>query len=942
MSADRSRASFSKSGNNGAGGSNLPLPQARRAPSPSSAAFASTSRIPTGLPVPSARSGFGFGATSASASTGSGIPAPGAGAARVGASRVSAAASAAAAAAAPSSSRIGAGLGAAKRTSAAAGLSSDGPGSSKRLAGPPVAAPSLSSSIGAAGGASAGRSSIPQRPASRASMAPSSAGSESNLNTSINGASSALAASSAAAALPDELLSGPPPSESAEYMLSMMKNEYERRFVVAKQEYTALERQLAAKARDVSKAERRAADVAEEWERERTSSAAALAQLERERETLQAEAESWRTQHAALSAEHETLLAETQAEKGRMHDELLVLRSAQAQWEAERAKLNAEVRRAEERADRAEEERGVLEKVLEDDSAKSLEREEKVREAAHGWGTREEAEAVEKEIKRQAIHIRQLEETIAKLQAENKYHMETVTNVELLREEKRSLESKLRGMDELRQSLAAAEAKAQEAAEQNQALTSAVEETLNAGPDANLVSQILESETIAPPPAPAYPISSSTLQAYLRQSLAVLSALSARSTAASQSIAEMRARLTAAEEVQIEWGQARDSMGRELAEEKARSTRAVRAEERLKSEVGRFKEILASYEAEQQTFKAQGASGFDEAAAGRIKALEELVEETRQQYESQGAELERTQRELAVAQEGLSLAVVDAGAAAKVKELNHALEMAKAEYEQLFKDAENLSRENDKLLERVGRGEFDTSKEKCWTLTDNPASRHFAVRTATLEALKKENEDLLKRLDELNEKLSKASASATSEASDPSGPAGPETEGGAALVPRQVVENYKKDIQDLQKSIQAKDKAMLRLKQVFTAKATEFREVVQSLFGYKIRFLENGKVKLSSVYALSSKGRGTNIIFQSNPDNTAQMQLLLGDDDEGSEGGGALKDLRWLKDYWLGEERHNVPCFLAALSKELYEAVTRVEKRGTWRLESGEGEQMQE
>jgi len=386
-------------------------------------------------------------------------------------------------------------------------------------------------------------------------------------------------------------------------------------------------------------------------------------------------------------------------------------------------------------------------------------------------------------------------------------------------------------------------------------------------------------------------------------------------------------------------------VGRELAEEKARSARALAAEERLKGEVARCKAILDSYEAEHQTFKQRETSvGFSEAEAARIKSLEALVEEQRQQCDALGSQLEAVQKELAAAREALSLAAADTGAAQKVKELSTALETAKEEYNQLFKDAEQLSLENDRLLIRVGRGEFDTSKEKCWTLTDNPANRHFAVRTATLDALKKENEDLLKRLDELNAELSKAVAAASAgkaaEGEGDEAAAAAPAEGtkddaaAAALVPRQVVENYKKEIQDLQVSIKQKDKSMLRLKQVFTAKATEFREVVQSLFGYKIRFLENGKVKLSSVYALSSKGRGTNIIFQSNSDNTAKMQLLLGDDDDGE--GGPLRDLQWLREYWLGEERQNVPCFLAALSKELYEAVTRVEKRGAWRLESGE------
>ncbi|CAD6887959.1 unnamed protein product [Tilletia controversa] len=905
MSEDRNRASLL---NKPAAGAGSALP--RRAPSPSSAAFASAStsavgptgpsRISTGpaasassSSIPTSRFGFSAGA--------SGIPA--APASRIGQPR-SAGTSALA-----------------KRTSAAAGLPIDGAGAPKRL-------------VATAPVASQART-IP-RASSRASIA-SAASSETPTSAPAIDTSVPLSSAAANVGVPDHLLSGPP-SESAEYMLSQMKNEYERRMLVQQQQTAYLEKQLAAKVREVSKAERKLIDIVDEWETAKERMSAREEEVQTTREGLCAELEEVRKRYHSLSAQHESLVAESQQSSTTMHTELVELRSGVAQLQAEREKLAAEVGEARERAAQAEEEREVLEKVLEEQSAKGLEREEKAREVATGWGTREEAEAVEKEIKRQALHVRALEETVAKLKAENKFHVETATNIELLREEKRSLESKLRGMEELRHSLAAAESKAQEAVEINTAWTGVIEGTLAAGPDAHVVAQMLEAEADAIPlPAPpASPLTPSTFQTYLRQLLAVQSGLSARVLAAAQRVSELKTRLAETEEKQAEHAMERDRMGRELAEEKASGMRALRAEERLKGEVTRFKDILASYEAEQQAFKGSGnASGYDEAAAARIKSLESLVEEQNQQCDNLGAELEAARRDLAGAQEAISLAVADAGAAAKVKELNQALEAAKAEYDQLFKDAEQLSLENDKLLVRVGRGEFDESKEKCWSLTGNPASRHFAVRTATLDALKKENEDLLKRLDELNAKLSQATAG-TKETSPSAGDGVEATadDQGGALVPRQVVENFKKDIQDLQKAMQAKDKAMLRLKQVFTVKATEFREAVQSLFGYKIRFLENGKVKLSSVYALSSKGRGTNIIFQSNGNNKGQMRILLGDDEED---GGPLKDLQWLKEYWLGEERQNVPCFLAALSKELYEAVTRVEKRGAWRLESGEG-----
>ena len=119
----------------------------------------------------------------------------------------------------------------------------------------------------------------------------------------------------------------------------------------------------------------------------------------------------------------------------------------------------------------------------------------------------------------------------------------------------------------------------------------------------------------------------------------------------------------------------------------------------------------------------------------------------------------------------------------------------------------------------------------------------------------------------------------------------------------------------LHETIRARDKGLLRLKQVFTAKANEFREAVQSLFGYKLRFLENGKVKLTSAYACGA--RSTTLVFRSDEGNVGQMKLQ-------GEAMDGLANVAHLRDYWLSDGiRHSVPCFLAALNLELYENTTQ-------------------
>ena len=136
-----------------------------------------------------------------------------------------------------------------------------------------------------------------------------------------------------------------------------------------------------------------------------------------------------------------------------------------------------------------------------------------------------------------------------------------------------------------------------------------------------------------------------------------------------------------------------------------------------------------------------------------------------------------------------------------------------------------------------------------------------------------------------------------------------------ALVPLQTVENLRTELAQMQESLQLKDKGMLRLKQVFTAKANELREAVQSLFGYKVRFMENGKVKLTSAYA--GGARGTTLVFRSEEGNVGEMKLQ-------GEANDGLANVSHLRDYWLSDGiRHSVPCFLAALNLELYENTTQ-------------------
>ena len=311
--------------------------------------------------------------------------------------------------------------------------------------------------------------------------------------------------------------------------------------------------------------------------------------------------------------------------------------------------------------------------------------------------------------------------------------------------------------------------------------------------------------------------------------------------------------------------------------------RAQRQLDIQSDDLRRCKEVLESFEQEAQ----QGDTSYEATHQRRITGLEERIALLMAECDSLTQKLAETERVPPIANHPAS---------------EEALHVLEAQFRELEQHAQALSTENETLWLRVGRGEFNAERERCLVLTDNPVSRDLAVRTSTLEALRKENTGLLEQVEALHKQLTSAHLPAPATGTD-------------AVVPLQTVDNLRAELTKLQETLQLKDKAMLRLKQVFTAQANLFREAVQSLFGYKIRFMENGKVKLTSAYAGSA--RGTTLVFRSDEGNVGEMKLQ-------GEANDGLANVAHLRDYWLSDGiRHSVPCFLAALNLELYENTTQ-------------------
>ncbi|EPX74189.1 mitotic spindle checkpoint protein Mad1 [Schizosaccharomyces octosporus yFS286] len=155
----------------------------------------------------------------------------------------------------------------------------------------------------------------------------------------------------------------------------------------------------------------------------------------------------------------------------------------------------------------------------------------------------------------------------------------------------------------------------------------------------------------------------------------------------------------------------------------------------------------------------------------------------------------------------------------------------------------------------------------------NPTLKHERVKAEQLYLLEKENEGYKKILEQ------KA----------------------IQTVPMESLELANRRTLELKKELLDRDKRIQRLKEIFSVKSLEFREAIYSLFGYKIEFLPNGSVRVTSMYSNESN---TAFVFDGE---TSTMKLV---------GKPSSPDFERLVKFWCDEQK-TIPGMLAALTLEL-------------------------
>ncbi|KAI9674126.1 MAG: coiled-coil domain-containing protein mad1 [Caeruleum heppii] len=506
---------------------------------------------------------------------------------------------------------------------------------------------------------------------------------------------------------------------------------------------------------------------------------------------------------------------------------------------------------------------------------------------------------IKRELSDQVTHIKKLEGINREQAAELKQYRKQHKSVEVVEEEKRGLEGKLRLMDDLNRELSEARLQRQILEDERRSWTTYLRKDLSTDDDLVIDSP----EALA--------------KAFVQERVEKV-ALMEKMGHVEPELSEKEEIIKSLEMDKVKLRQEMDRLRSGGAGDSKVRSRLERQRTLAIKEIGFLRAQLKTFDAEETTFQ---MDGFDEQKAKRITELEGIVDNYR-------TELQTLSEELKIRDETGPAVSEQAG-------------LKRAREEEPDERLGLLSRKNRKLQDEIAslhqtlslvRSDLSASNSKLSTLTSststpsrilelrsNPTSTFHAIRTGTLTSLRTENAALLAQL------------------------TGPTTNGGRAskVVPISALENARAEIEEAKREVAEKEKRMTRLKQIWSAKSLEFREAVASILGYRMDFMPNGRVRLTSLFPLlsapsrKSSSPSAAAANHPSPDDATKLdpveESIIFDGENGTmkvSGGPESrykKEIKGLIRFWV-EERGEIPCFLAALTLEGFERRTRAEE----------------
>jgi len=493
-------------------------------------------------------------------------------------------------------------------------------------------------------------------------------------------------------------------------------------------------------------------------------------------------------------------------------------------------------------------------------------------------GDAETLGVIKRELGEQVAHIRKLEVLNREQAAELKHYKRLHKSVEVVEEEKRTLQRRLDAMEGLENDLGEARIQRQRLEDERLAWTAYLQSQESGdgqfefdSPEAlarALVEERLQTATLVE--------RLGGVEAEVGAKDSTIQILESEKSKLTEQIEKLKSAPAA-----VASGPANSKVQLRLERQRAL---AIKEAEYLRAQ-------LKTYDTEDTTFQPESV---DAAKIQRIQELEDMVEKYRQEVEAVNAEL--ATKEVPPAPKsptGTKRRRDDSEESEQLGQLSRKNRKLQDELTTHQTNVKVLQKELSVAKERL-QALTEQSKTRVLSLRSNPTADFEAIKLSTLNTLRQENADLLAQLRTKQPTLNS--------------------------VPHSALEAAEQQIVAAQQALASEKKSSDRRMKVWSAKTIEFRQLVISLLGWDVVFMKDGKMRVTSFFYPSEGEDENSIVF----DGEKGTMKISG----GPESAFAVKIADQIR-FWV-KERGSIPCFLAALTLEFYEESLR---EGTLRVD---------
>jgi mitotic spindle assembly checkpoint protein MAD1 len=453
---------------------------------------------------------------------------------------------------------------------------------------------------------------------------------------------------------------------------------------------------------------------------------------------------------------------------------------------------------------------------------------------------------IKKELSEQVTHIKKLEKLTYEQNTELKQHRKKQKAIEVVEEEKRTLQIRVRMVDDLQKQLNEAERRKQNLEDERNSWTSYLET------EADADAQFESPEDLA----------RAFIQVRFEKTdlMDRLGAIQPELTVKEsniQALEDEKAKLQS----EIQQMKTSNSNAPNSNETKARA-RLERQKALVTKEVDFLRAQIKAFDDEERELHPET---YDAAKTDRVKEMEDLVDQYRKEVETLQKECNSIDRPVSIAagqKRPLDTEEVDE----RVGELRR-IKLIESEYKAQHSQLKKLK---------------ESSRTRVLEFKANPTADAEALKLKTVRTLREANTQLLTQL----------------QGATPSN-----------VVSAAAFESIQDELSEAHNDIASLEKKTKRLKQIWAAKSLEFREAVASVLGWKLDFMPNGRVKVTSMFKPADEDSENSIVFDGE---NGTMKVSGG---EQSVFAGEIRDQIV---YWV-EGRKEIPCFLAALTLEFWE-----------------------